>query len=1117
MNSKNHKKDKRRTNQFFKVSICITIIFFILSSLEGYKEYNLSKRNLIIELQNHFLAFFINPALNEIQSINKDSKAKEKLYFQLSNFNRCDLCHSKFLNQKYNGLYDKLKESITITVHSRENESLRFLYSYPFYSEEKESRKADIHKSKGIKNFSNPVVTKYAKISFDVSLPVNFNGKEKLIPYVFSFEFPQKIISDSIKNEILKKVILKNLYLLILIFCLCGIFYIREKRSLKNICEKIDNIRNNSYSKHKEYKILNDHKVIEERIDKLYEEFSQREDRITKQKKGLEYLNLFLNSLSQSSNIKEQIDNFAKYISRLVHFKRGCLLIFDDSLTEAVKFYSFDNKGNTFRFPNNSKIRIEQTYFCDFMNQNTSIVREVLADSSKTYAEDIFLVSEKKCTLLYSPLKSEKKLIGFITLLSEEKESFREKNIKYIEFLCQNLSISLLNTHLLESLKQSETELSSIFKITRILASSLDLSESFKELEREIKGVIDFDIFSITLPHEKERKKIKVLGATKKLPFYKVDSNSFDRENTSIDIVLDTGHPYIRKDTSKEHCFAEDVPCLNNGIFSYLIFPVWSKGKKVGTMNFYHKKKNSYSEQDFKLLKPISEQIGVAIENSELFNTIKKSQEEWVATFDSVKDHICIIGQNNIIIKANKSLANFLNKHPRELVGKKCYDVLYRSKTCREHCPHKEMMRSGKTETSEMKDESDNRNFLISVSPIFDEDGSIKGALHIARDITEEKNLKEQLIQAEKMASIGQLVSGVAHELNNPLAGINAYSQLLLEEKIDESLKYKVERIKIQSERAAKIVSNLLAFARKKKLEKIKTDINEVIYKSIELQQYELEAKKVNVVINLDENLPKVEVDPLQIQQVILNLLVNAEHSVIDAGRERGIINVSSSLIRKKEKNFIQICISDNGTGIKENILHKIFDPFFTTKEVGKGTGLGLSISYGIIKEHNGNIYAQNNETGGAKFIIELPSSSSDTQYNDNIIEFKSPVKREKPKSVLIVDDEDDLRECVKEYFNRKKYLVYEAKNGIEAVQTIKKVKNFDYIISDIRMPGIGGEELYNRISSEFPNLAKKILFITGDTINHKTINFLKNSSCPYILKPFTFVELEDNLHKLSA
>lgn len=1115
----NKNKMKYRSSLSFKFCFSLFLILSLFIASEGHNEYENSKKILVSRLQNHFLVFFINPAVNAFQLSSTNHIDFKKLAIeQLSDFKKCETCHSNWPDERNMNFYSRLKESIRITMYTESDELPKVAYTSSGFATgniQKNKLNNDLEKKR--KNLPNPKLNRYIDLTFMIAPPANIKGMESEKTYIFSLAFPEYLVSEYIKNKFIKKFFVKIFFLIVILSGVFIIFNFREKKSLRGIIKIIDKISHQQSIEINEYKFINEHRAIGEKLELLSKESGDRESKIVKQKKGLEYLNVFMGCLSRSSGIKEQIDYLAEYISRLVNFKRGCVWIFNDTGSDITEFYNFDNKGNSFKFDSKTRITVDKTYFHNIVDKNSTIIRKIAPDFTKEYAEDIFFLQEKQCTVCYSPIYNEKGQVGYITLLSDDEKIFTPESIKYIEYLCKNVCISIQNSHLMGSLSQSRKELDSIFRITRILASSLNLKDVFKDLEEEIKRIVDFDIFAITLPYEKNRKKIKILSSNAPIDFYSDKSGIFDRENTSINIAIDTGQPFLRRDTTKEQYFTEDKFCINHGIFSYITYPVWNKGKIAGTLNFYHKTKGYYSDEDLHLLKPISEQIGVAIENSMLFDSIKKSREEWVATFDSVNDHICIIGQNNIIIKANKSLAKFLNTHPRDLVGKKCHEVLYRSKTCINDCPHSKMIKSEKTETSEMFDDINNTSFLISVSPVKDKAGKINGAMHIARDITEEKKLKEQLIQSEKMASIGQLVSGVAHELNNPLAGINAYSQLLLEDNLDEIVKNKIERIKLQSERAAKIVSNLLAFARKKKPEKIITDINDIIRKSIELQQYELEAKKVKVVINLTENLRKIKIDPLQIQQVLLNLLVNAEHAVNEQNIQSRCIEVSSSAITKKGKDCIRICISDNGKGIPKNVINKIFDPFFTTKEVGKGTGLGLSISYGIILEHGGTIYAENIGQKGARFVIDLPASKNEKLPKDNIIEFKVPVKRSKLKSILIVDDEDDLRKCMKEYFSRKKFNVFEAKNGTVALDMIKKIKDYDYIISDIRMPGIGGQELYKRIITESPNLASKIIFITGDTINNNTINFLKTNSCPYLLKPFTFGELENHLQKISA
>lgn len=245
-------------------------------------------------------------------------------------------------------------------------------------------------------------------------------------------------------------------------------------------------------------------------------------------------------------------------------------------------------------------------------------------------------------------------------------------------------------------------------------------------------------------------------------------------------------------------------------------------------------------------------------------------------------------------------------------------------------------------------------------------------------DITERKNLQEQLIQSEKMAAVGQLISGVTHEINNPLTVVMGYAEVLLSEpNLDTGARRALHSIYDESNRCKKVVQNLLSFARKHSPEKEYAYINEVLERTLNLKEYDLRKSKVEVIKNLETNLPALMVDPNQIQQVFLNLINNAEQAMAENDGRRQL--VIESRVKNGENRInpegkvVEISFSDNGMGIPNKNLNKIFDPFFTTKPVGKGTGLGLSVSYGIIKEHGGEIYALSEDGKGATFVIELP------------------------------------------------------------------------------------------------------------------------------------------------
>jgi signal transduction histidine kinase len=250
-------------------------------------------------------------------------------------------------------------------------------------------------------------------------------------------------------------------------------------------------------------------------------------------------------------------------------------------------------------------------------------------------------------------------------------------------------------------------------------------------------------------------------------------------------------------------------------------------------------------------------------------------------------------------------------------------------------------------------------------------------------DITKEKLLQEQLIQSDKLAAVGELISGVAHEINNPLTAVVGFSQLLKkhENGLGEDQRKQLDIIWSEAERVRKIVSNLLSFARKQKPEKKPLDVNSLVEMVLDIRSYELEVGNINIVKEFGEELPQVEADAQQIEQVFLNMINNAQQAMIET-HGKGNLTIRTYT----NDNVVRIEFIDDGPGIAEEDLKKIFDPFFTTKEAGKGTGLGLSVSYGIIKEHNGNIFVESDQGKGARFIIELPfaGGASDGKGKDS-------------------------------------------------------------------------------------------------------------------------------------
>ena len=384
------------------------------------------------------------------------------------------------------------------------------------------------------------------------------------------------------------------------------------------------------------------------------------------------------------------------------------------------------------------------------------------------------------------------------------------------------------------------------------------------------------------------------------------------------------------------------------------------------------------------------------------------------------------------------------------------------------------------------------------------EDGAIVGALGILRDVTDEQRLAEQLLQQEKLAAVGQLVSGVAHELNNPLATILSWAERLAEGQQDEKTRRGLEVILGESERAARIVRNLLTFARKRQTTRAMVDLNEVVRETLALRAYEQSVANVEVGEVLGTSIPLVFADGHQIKQVLLNLLINAEQATV-AANGRG--NLVVRTWHDSERGSAVLEVNDDGPGIAEETQGRIFDPFFTTKEVGKGTGLGLTVAYAIVQEHGGRIWLHSQKGAGASFFVELPVTAQHLQSRTPAAQQPISLDAFKGLRVLVVEDEPALAVAVAEALGDAGFEVDRAGDGEEGLTRLTE-KSYDLIVCDLKMPRIDGMQFYRTMAAATPALARRVIFVTGDVAGTDAERFLEETACRWLSKPFRLGDL---------
>ncbi|MFC1965882.1 response regulator [Chloroflexota bacterium] len=499
---------------------------------------------------------------------------------------------------------------------------------------------------------------------------------------------------------------------------------------------------------------------------------------------------------------------------------------------------------------------------------------------------------------------------------------------------------------------------------------------------------------------------------------------------------------------------------------------------------------------------------------------LKESKERYRDLYENAPVAYFSVGIYGLIQEANKAAQVWLGYSAAELTDKPVIE-LYAPE-----CVAKAKTLLGKFNSGfQIEDEEmiylrkDGREVygLLSVAPVTDKKGQVVASRSVISDITErkkaeekEKQLQQELSLTSRLATVGEMASGIAHEINNPLTGVIGFSDLLLMKDIPEDIRGDINLIHEGALRVAGITDRMLSFARQYKPERTSVNINKIIETTLAMRTYAMESSSIKLTTRLDPDLPVTIADSGQLQQVFLNIILNAEKEMIIA-HGRGNLSVKTERIN----DTILISFKDDGPGISRENLDKLFDPFFTTREVGQGTGLGLSVSYGIITLHGGKIYAESRLGEGATFFVELPIVIGAEQLKLTGPTVES--ERVSGARILVVDDEPIVQQFLSEMLSEEGHKVVVIDNGNDALEKLGS-EDFDVILLDIKLPGKSGIEIFKHLQKAAKSSARKVVFITGDVMNEDTTAFLSRTKASYISKPFDVEQLKNKIdHVLSG
>jgi PAS domain S-box-containing protein len=527
-----------------------------------------------------------------------------------------------------------------------------------------------------------------------------------------------------------------------------------------------------------------------------------------------------------------------------------------------------------------------------------------------------------------------------------------------------------------------------------------------------------------------------------------------------------------------------------------LIFFVFAILKGTGVMASYIQ----YMYQFSNLPKPVAA-ISMLIFLLEAERASAARQRDFSDNvIDHAPDGLFILDLDSNITRANRRFLEICGRPAHELMGKPLCTVAPPSEAPVWNEKLSQVFEGGTVSCGSRieRDPGDVRDVIITSNPIRNEEKTV-GAMGIVRDVTEWSQLEHKLRQAEKMASIGLLVSGVAHELNNPLTSVLGFTELALADPaISETMSSRLTMVLSEAKRTRNMIQKLLKAVRHQESDRIPVRIDQVVRDTVALREYDFALNNIAIALDLCPGLPCVLADPSDIQQVLINLLQNAFDAIIESGCGRQV-----KVRTYFENGSVAVDVVDDGPGISEPA--KVFDMFYTTKPTGKGTGLGLSICYQIIKGCGGEI-SVTNLSPGARFTFKVPPTG---------LKLTVPVSPERAVPVdakgrvLIVDDEPSILELARLILVTMGGLTIEvASSGAEAIEKLSR-SSFDAVVTDYRMPGkIDGSDLYDWICDHQPGLERRVIFMTGDAVNVETHRFLQTSESPVLFKPFQAEEL---------
>jgi two-component system NtrC family sensor kinase len=535
--------------------------------------------------------------------------------------------------------------------------------------------------------------------------------------------------------------------------------------------------------------------------------------------------------------------------------------------------------------------------------------------------------------------------------------------------------------------------------------------------------------------------------------------------------------------------------------------PLRSHGVVVGTLVIANPREGRFGPEDTRLLSTVATHAAIVIANARFFEMVRHAKEQWETAFDALSEGIAVVDDAGRVRRANRAFASLVGAPIPAVIGRDLVEALLGPSPALS-----ELIAAardgGRPQPLVFRSAPLGRAIRVNAARI-PAPAQERSLVVLVEDFTDQQAMEAQLIQSEKLAAVGQLVSGVAHELNNPLTSIAGLSEFLLEQKeLGSKDRGHLRVIHEQADRAGRIVRNLLTFARKGPGERVAVDLNDVVQRTLLLMSYDLQLKDITIDKDLAQ-VPLVLGDRHALQQVVINLLNNAAQAVALNPPERP----RAIRVHTWADDRVRLRVADSGPGIADDVLPHLFTPFFTTKEPGQGTGLGLSITYSIVEAHGGRITVERPVDGGAAFLVDLPVAPAGAPRRDTPEPRPAVAPAPAKRAILLVDDDPAVRRMVKALFGGEGHTVEVARNAQHGLD-LAESRTYDLILAD-REARARDRPFVEQLVESHPGLKSRTLVATGAT--PAADDALARLGLRYVRKPFNLRDLRDEAARVWA